>query len=89
MAQIHFTHNLERHVACPSARLPGATVAELLAAYFAAHPRARGYVLDDRGALRTHMTVFVDGTAVRDRAHLSDPVAEDSDVYVMQALSGG
>jgi sulfur-carrier protein len=39
--------------------------------------------------LRRHMTIFVDGRAVRDRARLSDPVAAGSTIYVFQALSGG
>lgn len=62
---------------------------EVLDAVFASNPRARGYVLDDQGALRKHMVVFVDGETIRDRTTLSDPVAPDADVYVMQALSGG
>jgi hypothetical protein len=33
--------------------------------------------------------VFVDGEPVLDRSTLSDPVAADSEIYVMQALSGG
>ena len=49
----------------------------------------RGYVLDDQGALRARMVVFVSGRPVRDRRGLSDPVADGGDVYVMQTLSGG
>jgi sulfur-carrier protein len=33
--------------------------------------------------------VFVDGQRVRDREGLSDPVHDLSEVYVMQALTGG
>jgi molybdopterin synthase sulfur carrier subunit len=46
-------------------------------------------VLDDQSALRPHVTVFVDGTMIRDRTRLSDAVAGTSTVYVFQALSGG
>ena len=56
---------------------------------FADNERARGYVLEDQGALRQHMVVFVDGGQVVDRVGLTDPVAESSEIYVMQALSGG
>jgi hypothetical protein len=56
---------------------------------FAANPRLRGYVLDDQGALRRHMMVFVDGQQIEDRERLSDPVRPVSEIYVMQALSGG
>ena len=62
---------------------------ECLEAAFGLYPRAQGYVLDEHGALRHHMVVFVDGTAVSDRRGLGDPVAPSSEICVMQALSGG
>ena len=46
-------------------------------------------MLDDQSALRRHITIFVDGQIIRDRAHLADPVHESSRIYVFQALSGG
>jgi hypothetical protein len=89
MATVVFTVNLQRHVPAPPASVPGATVREVLDAVFAREPRLRGYVVDERGALRRHMVVFVDGQQVLDRDSLSDAVAPDAEVYVMQALSGG
>ncbi|HJW32099.1 MAG TPA: MoaD/ThiS family protein [Holophagaceae bacterium] len=89
MAHLVFTGNLQRHVACPPGDYPGATVAEVLESAFRERPLARGYVLDERGSLRHHMVVFVDGTAVADRTCLGDPVGPGAQVYVMQALSGG
>ena len=64
-------------------------VAECLAAAFEHTPRARGYVLDEHGAVRKHMNVFVDGEQIRDRAALTDAVGPHAEIYVMQALSGG
>ncbi len=89
MARVSFTANLQRHVAVPPTEVGGATVVEALAAVFTEHPRARGYVLDEHGSLRHHMVVFVDGTAVSDRERLSDPVTGRTEIFVMQALSGG
>jgi molybdopterin converting factor small subunit len=89
MPVVHFTANLQRHVACPSITVEGTTVAEALAAVFDSNPRARGYVLDEHGGVRKHMNVFVDGRQIRDRASLCDPVESDSEIWVMQALSGG
>jgi len=89
MPHVAFTPNLRRHVNCPSLSVPGDTVKEALAQVFQAHPHLEGYVLDDQGALRKHMVVFVDGSPARDRKRLSDPVAEQSEIFVMQALSGG
>jgi len=87
--EVVLTQNLQRHVACPNMRLPGSTVGEVLQALFTEHPQVRGYVLDDQGALRHHMVIFVDGRQIKDRVHLRDPVSPDSEIYVMQALSGG
>jgi sulfur carrier protein ThiS len=89
MARVHFTLNLRRHVDCPVSDAAGNTVKQVLDAVFAANPRARGYVLDETGALRKHMVVFVDGQGVVDRQTLGDAVDENSEIYVMQALSGG
>jgi len=89
MPRVTFTANLQRHVECPPASASGATVQEVLESVFACNPRVRGYVLDEQGALRHHVVIFVDGNQVRDRRALSDPVASGSEVYVMQALSGG
>lgn len=89
MVRVAFTQNIQRHVDCPSQDVPGSTVRAALEAVFAQNERARGYVLDDQGALRKHMLVFVDGAQVRDRRGLADPVGENSEVWIMQALSGG
>ena len=89
MPRVTFTANLQRHVECPASEARGATVREVLESVFAGNPRVRGYVLDDQGSVRHHVTIFVDGNQLRDRRDLSDPVAEGSELYVMQALSGG
>ena len=89
MALLRFTQNIQRHVACPARQVEGATLAEVLAGYFRQHQQARGYVLDDQGKLRQHMTAFIDGNQMRDRERLSDPVAADAVVDLVQALSGG
>ncbi len=89
MPRVAFTQNLQRHVACPAIDVAGDTVRAVLDAVFADNERARGYVLDEQGAVRTHVTIFVDGRPIRDRDELSDPVPADGEVYVMQALSGG
>ncbi|MCB9680483.1 MAG: MoaD/ThiS family protein [Alphaproteobacteria bacterium] len=89
MPHLAFTPNLARHVMRPAGEWPGATVREVLEAAFAQSPAARGYVLDDQGAVRKHVAVFVNGELVDDRQRLSDPVGDDDQVFVMQALSGG
>ena len=41
--------NIQRHVECPTRKVEGAHVREVLDAYFRANARARGYVLDESG----------------------------------------
>lgn len=64
----------------------GSTVEELLADLDRQFPGIRFRVVDEQGALREHMTVWLDGERCRD---LSSPVDGLDEVVVMQALSGG
>ena len=89
MPKVVFTRALERFHAAPTAAVDGATVGEALAAVFAARPQLRGYVLDDQGAVRRHVAVYLNGRPITDRAGLADPVGPDDEIYVFQALSGG
>lgn len=89
MPIVSFTSVLQRFLAVPSAEVAGGTVGEALAAVFTARPALRGYVLDDQGALRRHVAVYVNGVPVRDRERLADPVGPDDEIYVFQALTGG
>jgi sulfur-carrier protein len=89
VAIVRFTESIQRHVQCPTREIAGATLRDVLERYFFDNERARGYVLDDQGALRKHMAIFIDGRQVQDRAALSDAVAEDAVVDLIQSLSGG
>ena len=72
-----------------SLEVPGGRLDEVLAHAFERFPNLRGYVLDEHGAVRHHVAVFVDGTAIADKRRPTQAVGEHSEVYVMQALSGG
>lgn len=89
MPRVVFTAHLQRFLDVPDAVVDGATVRDVLDAVFAGNPRLRGYVVDEAGRLRQHVNVFVDGERVRDRAGLGDLVRPESEVFVLQALSGG
>lgn len=84
-----FGSALQRHVPCPPFSVEANTVAEALALTFDREPRLRGYLLDDQGALRKHMSLFVNGAPLKDRRTFADPIAAGSDIVVLQALSGG
>lgn len=89
MPKVIFTGALERFLPAPTVEVEGATVGAALAAVFAARPALKGYVLDDQGALRRHVVVYVNGQPMKDRVRLSDPVGPKDEIYVFQALSGG
>lgn len=84
------TRNLRRHVDLERCEVQGDTVRDALEQVFAVSPRLRDYVLDDTGAVRTHMAVLVDGQSVADRTALSDRLPDThSRILIVQALSGG
>jgi molybdopterin synthase sulfur carrier subunit len=62
-----------------------ATVAELLRELERAHPPMAGWILDERGRLRRHLNVFVDGELAREE----DAIGADARVEVIPAISGG
>ncbi|MEA2478582.1 MAG: sulfur-carrier protein [Thermoleophilaceae bacterium] len=65
--------------------IDGATAGELLVALERAHPALGGWILDERGLLRRHINVFVNG----EQAHQDAPVASGDRVDVLPAISGG
>ena len=89
MPRISFTSNLQRHLACPPADVPGPTVAAALERVFTDNPRLKSYLLDDQGRLRRHVTIYVNDQPVQDRLRLSDPIDARDEVFVFQALTGG
>ncbi|HYA01228.1 MAG TPA: MoaD/ThiS family protein [Candidatus Binatia bacterium] len=44
---------------------------------------------DERGQIRPHVLVFVDGAGVRGEGCLSTPVRDGAEVFVAPAVSGG
>lgn len=89
MAQILVASALSRVVEAPSEAVAGQTLRAALDDYFDRHPAVRGYVLDEQGALRRHVAIFVDGTPTSDRSELGDAIGPSSEIHIIQALSGG
>ena len=63
----------------------GATVADALQELETAQPALRGWVLDERGELRRHINVFVNG----ERAEPASAVGSEDRIEVLPAISGG
>jgi sulfur-carrier protein len=67
----------------------GATVGGVLAALGRAHPGVGQRVLDDRGVLRRHVNVFVNGESIRYLDGVDTPVGDGDEVWILPAVSGG
>jgi branched-chain amino acid aminotransferase len=65
--------------------IDGGSVGELLAELERSHPAAKGWILDERGVLRRHINVFVNGELVGQDTE----VGNDDRVEVLPAISGG
>lgn len=89
MAVVHFTAHLATLVPADGVETEAGTVGAALDQVFAANDQARGYVLDEQGRLRKHVCIFLDGERLAHAAALAAPLRSQSEIYVMQALSGG
>ena len=65
--------------------LGGATVAELLRELERAQPAVAGWILDERGSIRRHINVFVNG----ERGQEDTAVQPGDRIDVLPAISGG
>ena len=68
-----------------SHQVDGATVGDLLRGLERAHPALAGWILDERGEVRRHINVYVNG----ERRLADDAVGDDDAVDVLPAISGG
>jgi sulfur-carrier protein len=89
VVQVHFTNHL-RHVA-PGGKLEakGSSIRAVLMDVFARHPALKTYILDDQDRLRVHIAVFLDNEHIRGAEVLERAVKPNSELYILQALSGG
>ena len=67
MAHLHFTRQLARFLDAPTVDVAAPRLRAALDAAFAQQPRLRGYVLDEQGALRPNVVIFIDGARCRER----------------------
>ena len=75
----------------PVLEVPGApaTVRDILAGLGATHPGVRDSLITERGTLRPHVNVFVDGENIRFLGGLDARVADGAEVVVLPSISGG
>lgn len=91
MPYVRFTSHLQKFFPTLSqnSHVEGATIAEVVTALNQRYPGLAAYVIDERGALRKHVNIFIGQEMVTDRLRLQDAVTSDQTIFIMQALSGG
>jgi molybdopterin synthase sulfur carrier subunit len=65
--------------------IEGGSVGELLVELEREHPAAKGWILDERGLLRRHINVFVNG----ELGGQDTQVGAEDRIDVLPAISGG
>lgn len=69
--------------------VPGRTVEDALRALAERHPGVSSRVLDEQGAVRRHVNVFVGDLSIRDTGGLETPLRDGSTISLLAAVSGG
>jgi molybdopterin synthase sulfur carrier subunit len=67
----------------------GSTLAEVLESLEANHPGIRARVLDDTGALRRFVNIYVGDEDVRFAGGLDATVADHAQISIIPAVAGG
>ena len=65
------------------------SVGEALTLLWQECPGARDRVLTERGEVRPHINIFVDGENIRYAGGLAAPVREHAEIMIVPAVSGG
>ena len=66
-----------------------ATVSETLAMLWKDYPGLKDRIVDEQGAVRQHINIFVGDEAIRFADGLSTKVPADAEVLIVPAVSGG
>ncbi|MBS7807978.1 MoaD/ThiS family protein [Variovorax sp. PCZ-1] len=89
MVTVDFAPSIQRHKAVLSQQLPANTLAQVLDTACAASEGLRHYILDDQGAIRKHVAVFINRDMHQPRDDLSRVLQSGDKVLVIQCLTGG
>ncbi|MGH2942995.1 MAG: ubiquitin-like small modifier protein 1 [Solirubrobacteraceae bacterium] len=85
MGIVRLRGQLEKLAGAAELDVDGATVSELLQELEREHSALEGWILDERGVLRRHINVFVNG----EPAEQDTEVAAEDKIEILPAISGG
>jgi sulfur-carrier protein len=92
MVNVQLTRHLYRYfpdLEGRSIEVAAADAAQVVAELDKIAPGLAFYICDERGSLRPHVNMFVEGELIADRRTLTDKVRSGNRVHILQALSGG
>lgn len=90
MATINFTSALKRfYPNLTPVHAKADTIGDILLELNQFYPNISDFLVDEHGALRQHINIFIGDSMINDRETLGDRVDERAEVLIFQALSGG
>jgi len=90
MARVKCTGHLRRFFPdLTEVELEGTTVAAVVQELNRLYPGIAAYIVDEHGALRKHVNIFIGEEPILDRLGLQDALDANAQVFILQALSGG
>ena len=90
MIRLRFTSHLEKFFpGLGELQLQAPDVAALVRLADERFPGLAGYVVNEHGALRPHVNIFIGEELIEDPQNLSDVLRDGDVVTILQALSGG
>jgi molybdopterin converting factor small subunit len=66
-----------------------ATVGDALGELWRMHPGLRDRIVDEQGAVRQHINIFVGSDAIRFADGLATPLPPGTEILIVPAVSGG
>ena len=90
MPRVNFTYALKRfYPELEPFETSASSVSEVVNNLELRYPGLKDYLIDEQGRLRQHVNIFIGDKLIKDKIKLSDPISEQDEIFIMQALSGG
>jgi sulfur-carrier protein len=86
MPRVMLSGSVQQQVGGLSAvEVAGDTARAVVRTLEASYPSLRGWIVDEQGALRRHVKLFLGGVAIS----LDEPIRPNDELHIVAAISGG
>ncbi|WDL95110.1 MoaD/ThiS family protein [Alicyclobacillus sp. ALC3] len=90
MITVHLPGSLtDQFHADPVVSLPAQTLSDVLVWLDGTWPGMASWLVEPDGCFRENLSVFISGRRLPPRAHVSTPVGDVAEVWILRAISGG